>query len=86
MTDKLHLVEGPFKNFTIRRVRPQDEDKVIQHIKDCFLHDEPTSKLLGYNEEYAEEFCSIGKHFFKDNLSFWMEDNDTGEVFLKNID
>lgn len=82
MSDKLHLVEGPFRNFTIRRIREQDVGKVIQHVKDYFLHDEPTSKLLGYTEQYGEDFCKIVKHYLKDNLSFWMEDNETGEVSI----
>ncbi|CAL8091599.1 unnamed protein product [Orchesella dallaii] len=80
MPDNLHLVEGPYKNFTVRRVRPEDVEKVEQHIEDYFLHDEPTSKLSGYTEEYGNEFCHIFRHFLPDNLSFWMEDNETGEV------
>lgn len=80
MSGNYHLVEGPFKNFTVRRVRPQDIDKVTQHIKDYFLHDEPTSQLLGYSEEFGEEFCTMFRYFLPDNLSFWAEHNETGEV------
>ena len=81
MADNLsRYVEGPFKNFTIHRIRPEDVEKVSQHIKDNFLHDEPFSKLLGYSEEYGEDFLHIFKHFLPDNLGFWMEDNETGEV------
>lgn len=76
----LQLVEGPFKDFTVRRIRPQDVDKVIQHIKEYFLHDEPPSKMLGYSDVYGDDFCHIVKYFLPDNLSLWMEHNETGEV------
>lgn len=77
-----HLVEGPLgHNFTIRRVRPQDVDKVVCHIKDHFLHDEPISQMLGYSEVYGDEFCYIFKHFLNQHqMSFWIEDNATGDV------
>lgn len=81
MPDNLsRYAEGTFKNFFIHRVRSQDVEKLCQHVKDYFLHDEPTSKLIGYSEEYGEEFCKLFKHALSDNLSFWMEDTETGEV------
>lgn len=76
----IQLVEGPFKDFTVRRIRPQDVDKVFEHIKEYFLRNEPPINMLGYSDEYGDEFCHIVKHFLPDNLSFWMEHNETGEV------
>jgi len=79
--DNYDLIEGPFgEKYTFRRVRPEDEDKVVKHIQDYFLHDEPASKLLGYTDQYGEEFGNLARKLFKDNLSFWVEDNENGEV------
>lgn len=76
-----NLVEGPWgENFTFRKIRPEDTDKVIKHIKDYFLRDEPTSAILGYTDEYGEEFEVIAKKLLKDDLSFWVEENKTGDV------
>ncbi|ODM97588.1 Dopamine N-acetyltransferase, partial [Orchesella cincta] len=74
------IVEGPWGRYTFRKVRPEDWDKVIRHIQDYFLRDEPTSKLLGYTDEYGEEFAVLVRRLFLDDLSFWVEDNETGEV------
>ncbi|CAL8111442.1 unnamed protein product [Orchesella dallaii] len=74
------LIEGPWDRYTFRKVQPQDWEKVIKHIQTYFLRDEPTSKLLGYTDEYGEEFAILAKKLFLDNLSFWVEDNETGEV------
>lgn len=78
--ENFHLVEGPYGSFTFRRVRPQDVDKVCRHVKDHFLHDEPISNLLGYSETYGDEFIHMFKYFLSFNMTFWMEDNETGEV------
>jgi len=78
--DNYSIVEGPFGKYTFRRVRPADWGKVIKHIQDYFLKDEPTSKLLGYTDQYGEEFAELVKMLLPDNLSFWVEDNETGDV------
>lgn len=80
------LVEGLWGNgkYTFRKIRPEDEDKIIKHIQDYFLRDEPTSKLLGYSDEYASEFEALARKLMKDDLSFWVEDNETGDVSLNH--
>lgn len=74
------IVEGPWGNYTFRRVRAEDVDKVIKHIQDHFCHDEQTSALFGYTDEYGEEFGAIIRTLIPENMSFWVEHNETGEV------
>lgn len=82
MSNNYSLVEGPWRNFTFHRVRPEDADKVVDHVKKYFLHDEPTSKLIGYTDQFGEEFGALSYKFIKEGLSFWVEDNENGEVCL----
>ncbi len=79
MSTNLSLVEGPWGNFTFHRVRPEDSDNVVEHVKEYFLHDEPTSKLFGYTEQFGDEFAALSRSFIKEGLSFWAEDKN-GEV------
>ncbi|CAL8091605.1 unnamed protein product [Orchesella dallaii] len=81
MPDNYHLIEGPIGDkYTVRRVRCEDVEKVATHIKEYFLHDEPISKLCGYTENYGDDFIFYFKYFLADGMSFWVEDNETGEV------
>lgn len=79
------IVEGVWGKYTFRKIRPQDVDKVIEHIKTFFLRDEPTSALLGYSEQYCKEFEVLARALIEHGLSFWAEDNDTGDVSLQSV-
>lgn len=80
MADSYSLVEGSWGNFTFHRVRPEDSDKVVDHVKKYFLRDEPISKLVGYTDEYGQEFGDIVRKVILEGLSFWVEDDNTSEV------
>ncbi len=55
---------------------------MIEHVQKYFLHDEPTSKLLGYSDQYGREMGEIAKKMLADDLSFLAEEVETGEVFI----
>lgn len=78
------IVEGLWANgkYMFRKVTPKDWDAVIEHVQKYFLHDEPTSKLLGYSDEYGKEMGEIAKKMLADDLSFLVEEVETGEVII----
>jgi len=75
-----HLVEGDWKNFTFRRIQDSDEAKVLEHLNANFLRDEPTCKLLGYTDAFAEDFSKLVHALLQDKMSFLVEDKATKEV------
>lgn len=76
------IVEGEWADgrYNFRKIQPDDWDAVIEHVQKYFLHDEPTSKLLGYSDEYGEEIGAIVKKMLEHDLSFLVEETETGEV------
>lgn len=80
------IVEGPWADgkYMFRRVQKSDYDAVVEHLQKYFLHDEPTSKLLGYSDQFGEEFGLIAKEMLADNLSFLVAEQATGEVGISH--
>ncbi|CAL8141996.1 unnamed protein product [Orchesella dallaii] len=81
------LVEGYWADgkYKFRKVEPDDWNAVVEHVKTHFLHDEPTSKLLGYSDEYGNEIGEIVKKMLVDDLSFLVEETDTKKVVAVRI-
>jgi hypothetical protein len=75
-----HLMEGPWGDFVFKRVKLSDWPRVIQHIQQHFMRDEPTCQLLGYTNDFGDEMEAIVRQMLGDNLSFLVEHKATEEV------
>ena len=73
-------MEGDWGDFRFRKVQLEDWPNVIRHIQDHFMRDEPTCKLLGYSDDFADEFEALTQQMLADDLSFLVEDKATLEV------
>lgn len=83
--DNFALVEGPWKDYSLKRVEPQDYPRVVRHVQDYFIKDEPTCGLLGYTTDFLDEMEALVRTMLGDNLSFLAEHEETGEVSLTDL-
>lgn len=77
-------VEGIWKEFKIRRVLPTDYSLVLKHFCENFIRDEPTSKLLGWSEDFENDVCQVLSAILPQGMSFLAKHQQTGKV-RKNI-
>jgi hypothetical protein len=63
-----------------RKIELNDWPKVIKHIQDHFMRDEPTCKLLGYSDDFGDEFEALTRQMLADDLSFLVEHKASREV------
>jgi hypothetical protein len=76
-------VDGPwnFNKFLVRRIIPEDYSKVLEHVKQYFIKEEPTCVLLGFDNKFADQLLKVVQFIMlKDNLSLLAEDSETKEV------
>lgn len=74
------LVEGAWKELTFKRVEAQDYPRVVRHIQEYFMKDEPTCSLLGYTNDFGDEMEAMVRKMLAENLSFLVEHAETSEV------
>lgn len=78
-------VEGAYKEFQFRRIEASDYKSVCDFVADNFLRDEPTSKLLGWSEDYVYDFNRVVERFLPQGLSFIAEHAASGKVSVKLV-
>jgi len=78
--DNMGIVEGSWGEFEFRKIQPKDWERVMDHIKRNFMRDEPTCKLLGYSDDFGEDFAALAHKMLGDDLSFLVEHRETGDV------
>lgn len=74
-------IEGDWKDFRFRRIEPADYQAVFDHIANHFVRDEPTCKLLGWSQEFADDLNRAVELFLSQNMSFLVEHRESGKVF-----
>lgn len=73
-------IEGDWKDFRFRRILPADHEAVKEHISQHFLRDEPTSKLLGWSEDFASDMGLVVDAFLQHGMSFLAEHRQSRKV------
>lgn len=78
----ISLVEGPYNQFQFKRVERPDWPRIVTHVQEYFMQDEPTCMLLGFPHptDFSEEMGNIVQQVLGENLSFIVEHKETGEV------
>lgn len=75
-------VEGDFKHFVFKMLKPEDYPKALTHLRKVFYKEEPSCKI---SELGDEEYELIDKYVLfhlnlNDDLSFYVEEKATGKV------
>lgn len=73
-------IEGEWKDFRFRRISPSDHDAVFEHVAQNFVRDEPTSKLLGWSQDFADDMNRVVQYFLGHGMSFLVEHKESGKV------
>lgn len=77
-------IEGDWKDFRFRRIQPSDHPAVFEHIASNFVRDEPTSKLLGWSQDFADDMNRVVEFFLTHGMSFIIEHRESGKVIIIN--
>lgn len=74
------LVEGEWKSFTFKMAKPEDYRKIIVHMRENFMVDEPLIKLLDYEEEDLKVLDDTILGVLHKGISFVAIENTSGDV------
>lgn len=58
-------IEGDWKDFRFRKIRPEDHAAVLEQIAQNYVRDEAVEQLLRWNREFADEVTSVVEIFFE---------------------
>lgn len=58
-------IEGDWKDFRFRKIRPEDNATVLEQIAQNYVRDEAVEQLLRWNREFADEVTSLVEIFFE---------------------
>jgi GNAT superfamily N-acetyltransferase len=73
-------IEGDWNGLRIKIATLEDQEAIQNHLKENFYRDEPVSNLLGYSEDFAEDWRQLWKSFLPQNLSLIVRDIETDKV------
>lgn len=73
-------VEGIWKDFVFKMVKPQDYARVLELLRTSFYPNETLCNQFGAFDEIAEDFAETVTCALEENLSFLAEHKETGKV------
>lgn len=76
------FVEGDWKDFTFKMIKPEHYPQVLDHLRRNFYVDEPLNKYLGQGEAKTRDMDKIGTIYMEQGISFMAIHKPTGKASI----